>query len=151
MIAPAAPHRLTGLAILVCIVSVIPAMVVGYLAKVIYGFFLRGYTGGSWTAIGEFVDALALEWFPSLLQMVIAGALAIGLTSVIFKRSNIEIVAYATMTAYCVLMGFGYVLHVAKAGFALLELVALAAQLLGLALGLQVGRGAQLGSATARA
>lgn len=130
-------HQLTWLAIIACVVLVVPGFLLGGLVKAIYQFFLTGYLSMSW--LPDVVTRIALQWFPGLLHGMIAGAFAMGVTAHFFRKSNMEIVSYAAI-AVCialVVLLWGWVS--ALQGFRE-DVVGAAAEVIGLSVGLHLAR-----------
>ena len=92
-------HRRTLLAIAVCFVLTIPGFAIGWIVATIYSFILIGWVGGGslFDYIGlEIVTSIFQVWFPALLQGIVAGVVAMGVTGIILKRANYDVVAYVS-------------------------------------------------------
>jgi len=129
-------HRFTRAAILVAIFMVVPGLLVGGIVANIYKWFLAGYLGqDSWLGFFNFINKVAMLWFPSLLHGCIAGLVALVITRNLFKAGNLEIVSYAASAVWIAcgvtLGAFG------TAGMGFQEdLVGLGAQVAGVTVGL---------------
>ena len=130
------PHRFTWAAIIVAIFMVVPGLFVGGIVANIYKWFLAGYFGqDSWLGFFNFINKMAMLWFPSLLHGCIAGVVALYLTRNLLKAANLEIVSYAASTVWIaggmILGAFGTAVY----GFQE-DLVGLGAQVVGVTVGL---------------
>ena len=131
-------HHLTWLAIIVCVSLVLPGMVVGYVPKVIYTFILHLAIGDSWTRIGSIIDSISLQFLPEFLQTVIAGGFAMGITAVIFRKMNFEVVFFATTAFYIGVVLFLFSFLTTMKGIpGSSDTVGLVVQVVGLAVGLR--------------
>lgn len=90
------PHRFTWAAIIIAIFMVVPGLLVGGIVANIYKLFLTAYfSQDSWLGFFNFIDKVAMLWFPSLLHGSIAGLVSLYITRNLFKAANLEIVSYA--------------------------------------------------------
>jgi hypothetical protein len=131
-----ASHRFTWAAVIVAIIMVVPGLFVGGIVANIYKWFLSGYFGqDSWLGFFNFINKVAMLWFPSLLHGCIAGVVALYITRNLFKVANLEIVSYAASAVWIVsgmtLGAFGAAVAGVEEG-----LVGLGAQIVGVAVGL---------------
>jgi hypothetical protein len=141
------PHRLTWLASIVCIVMVIPGTLIGGVVKAIYYSILSTILSAahqSWypdfiQSIYKVIDSLALQYFPSLLQGLIGGAIAMAVTIKFFKDSNHELVFYATAFSWSVLAIFIWTSLTAMKGIPE-DSISFISQTIGLVVGLNIFR-----------
>lgn len=128
------PYRLTWLAIIICIVMVVPGTAIGGLVRMIYVYFFHFFISG----LPSIFHDIALQWFPSLLHGLVGGAFAMAITAKILKRSNHKTVTYVTAIAWIAVM------LIAWSMLATIEAVpddtiSLVAQMVGLSFGLSAG------------
>ncbi len=139
----ATTHRLTWAAIIVTFLLVVPGTFVGGIVAMLYKWFLGTLLGGDrWLSIFEWMDKLALLWFPSLLHGMIAGAFSIAISGKLFKYANTEVVSYSVSAAYISLAVAMGTLNVSVYGLRE-DLVSFVAQIVGIVLGLFVGRASE--------
>jgi len=137
-------HKLTGLAILVAIVILVPATFVGGLVGMLYKwvlcFFL--YTPGPLSFVPSLRD-LAMLWFPALCGGCVGGAISIYVTGALFRLANLEAVSFSVASA-CIT--FAVFFWAVNAHFVWIEisLVPYVAQIAGIVFGVFLPRFAPL-------
>ena len=133
-------HRLTWLAVVLAFLLLIPGILVGALIAYVYRFFLSWFVAGGlfdWLSAGWFSEIL-LVYFPALLAGLVAGGLAIYVTSKILRHANYEIVMYATAAIVIAFTILSLLLNFGQHGLNL-TILEIAANTFGIVMGLHVG------------
>lgn len=132
-------RKMTALAIIVCLILTVPAFVVGFALAWVYSWILFSYIGHDtildWIGVGIINDIL-MVWFPSLLQGIVGGALAMFITMRLFKKMRTDIVAYSVATLYVFLAVLEGVFRVATDTYLEFQTVHLISSTIGLVVGL---------------
>ncbi|PSL20473.1 hypothetical protein [Shimia abyssi] len=85
-------HKQTLLASCLATVAVIPALIPAALLVIVYTSFLGSILSGP-TWYPDFVNEVALIWFPELLRGMVAGSVALLATKYFFPAANKQIAA----------------------------------------------------------
>ncbi|MBA8910691.1 hypothetical protein [Aminobacter ciceronei] len=123
----------TAAAVLVAIVTVLPAAIPAAVAVLLYTFVFNLFTGGSsWI---PYLHEIGLMWFPEILRGIVIGSIAMWTSRYFFPRSSVEAVRLATLAFWGALLIALLLFSVTFRGLTL-DIVGVLALLVGLAVGL---------------
>jgi len=84
----------TWLAIILCILMVIPSILPAAVVVWLYKAMLSGYVSGHWI---PYLEEISLLYFPEMVRGAIVGVISILVTTKLVKSANFLIVRYSTM------------------------------------------------------
>jgi len=124
--------------IFLCLLITIPALFIGAIVAWIYSFILMQYLGGgtflSWVGLG-FLDQFFFLWFPSLLEGLIAGSLAMFLTGSVVKSVRYSVIAFGASVLAVALGIFSIYLKALQGNFLSANTIEIIASTIGIVIG----------------